>query len=270
MLGLLVSVSVAAPPPELDLGRVDQWETAADRFLDLPTGCWEWVGRASWTKDRGPRGATTGETVFAGRTSEGTWSAVHLEPLGETQRESGTDHMLRVYDAHTAQFAPLFGNLAGGRVRVSGAEEDEGGEPTEDVEASNVLRKNRDRIGGDAETSWVEWDEPRGGVVLRRTFPLEQDPEAEVAVTVFFPNGGTVPTALDVVFPAVFKEGRAPRWSVREARIAMRAHIAYGEAFPASEAYSFTRSFLGVRVSEAQTIQYRHATRCPAPPAPSP
>jgi len=269
MLGLLASLSVAAaaPPPELDLGLVHPWEAAADRFLDLPAGCWEWVGRASWDWDSGRFGATSGETAFAGRTTDSRWSGVHLEPLGEMTRGRGEASEHRVYDAENARFAPLFGNLAGGRVRVSGAEDDEGGELTENAEASNVLRKALEQIGGDAETSWVEWDDTRVGVVLRRTFPLEQDPDEEVSVSVFFPRGGMVPTSLDVAFPPVFKQGRLPRWSVRDARISMRAHVANGQAFPASEAFSFTASFLGFHFSGAQTIQYRHAARCPIPAA---
>jgi hypothetical protein len=171
-----------------------------------------------------------------------------------------------VYDAENARFAPLFGNLAGGRVRVSGSQRGEGGELAENAEASNVLRQALEEIGGDAEASWVEWDDARGGVVLRRTFLLQQS-DAEASISVFFPQGGTVPISLDVTFPASFKQGRFPRWSVRDARISMRAHVANGIAFPASEAFSFAASFWGFRFSGAQTIQYRHVTRCPAPPA---
>jgi hypothetical protein len=268
MLGLFASLSAAAsPPPELDLGLVHQWEAAADRFLDLPAGCWEWVGRASWDWDGGRFGATSGETAFAGRTTDSRWSGVHLEPLGEMTRGRGEGSMHRVYDAENARFAPLFGNLAGGRVRVSGAENDEGGELIENAEASNVLREAIDQIGGDAETSWVEWDDARGGVILRRTFPLKEDPKQEAAVAVFFPGGALLPTSLDVTFPALFKQGRFPRWSVRGAKISMRTHIANGQTFPASEAFSFDASFLGFHFSGAQTIQYRHATRCPTPAA---
>src|SRR5262245_27900699 len=48
MIGcLLVASALAAPPPDIDLQAVERWEHAAETLLDLPGGCWEWVGRAS-------------------------------------------------------------------------------------------------------------------------------------------------------------------------------------------------------------------------------
>jgi hypothetical protein len=270
IVGLLLASASAAPPADLDLQAVQRWENAAETLLDLPKGCWEWVGRASWNWDGGRFGATKGETAFAGRTKEGTWSSVHLEPLGEFQRAGRQDisQEIRVYDAQNARFAPLFGSLAGGQVRVAGAqgEDAEGGDLAENAEASNVLRQALEQIGGDASTSWVEWDDIRKGVLLHRTFPIEQDPREEVAVAVFFPGGGTAPTSLDVTFPEAFKQGRFPRWTVRDAKISMRAQVANDRVYPSSEAFSFTASFLGFQFVGAQTIQYRHAARCPEPP----
>src|SRR5688572_10107263 len=136
-----------------------------------------------------------------------------------------------------------------------------------------MLREALDQIGGDASASWVEWDDIRGGVVLHRTFPIEQDPREEVAVAIFFPGGGLAPTSLDVAFPESFKQGRFPKWTVRDARISMRAHVANNRVYPSSEAFSFNASCLGFHFSGAQTVQYRHAARCPVPPpvpAPTP
>jgi hypothetical protein len=274
MIGLLVASAFAAPPPDLDLEAVEPWERGAEALLNLPGGCWEWVGRASWSWDNGRFGASSGETAFAGRTNDGTWSSVHLEPLGETVA-SDDGRVIRVYDAQNARFAPLFGSLAGGRVRVSGGagDEDDGGELEENAEASNVLRDVLDRIGGDAVATWAQWDEARGGVVLHRTFPVEKEPTQEIAVAVFFPGGGTRPTTLDVTFPAEFKHpfGGGPffRWKIRDAKIAMRAHVVNDRIYPSSEAFSFDAKLFGFEFSGAQTIQYRHAARCPVAPAPA-
>ena len=130
-------------------------------------------------------------------------------------------------------------------------------------------------LSSDASASWAQWDDARGGVVLHRTFPVETDPDLEVQIAVFFPTGGTQPTTLDVTFPVEFKHpfhgGRLFRWKIRDARIALRAHVVNDRIYPSSEAFSFNAKLFGFEFAGAQTIQYRHVARCPVTaPAPAP
>jgi hypothetical protein len=192
----LLATASAAMPPEVDLEDVGRWEEAADRLVALPEGCWEWVGEVSWDWDVGRFGGSEGSAVFAGRTLDGVWGSILLRPLGELVRE-GKDEPVRVYDARQARFAPLVGRFQGGQVTIAGPD----GEALavadldENAEAANVLHRTLDRLSGSAYTSWATWDDARGGVVLHRSLPLEDD-DGEILAEVLFPGGGDLPTAL--------------------------------------------------------------------------
>lgn len=271
----LSAVALAGAPAGVDLEDLDRWEDAAEHILDLPDGCWEWVGEASWDWDVGRFGSSRGDVAFAALTRDGEWSEVELKPLGEVVRERRSDVELLQY-SQDPRFAPLVGRLKGARVTVAGAPVDaEETKLDENAESSNVLRRVLDRLSGDAYTSWAEWDEPRGGVVLHRSLPLAEGSKEEVAVQVFFPNGDATPSALDVAFPATFAAGRLPRWTIRDAEVHVRAAVSGGRVFPSSEAFKFGFGVLGFRFTGAQTVVYRRVTRCasdaPAPtPAPAP
>lgn len=255
-------------PADVDLTDVLRWEDHAEDLLDGPEGCWEWVGDASWAWDVGRFGGSRGDAVFVGRTEDGRWGSLVLQPLGEERRE-GREPPVRVYDVREARFAPLVGSLVGSKVRVTtvdGTTSDEAG-MEENAEASNVLRETLGKLGAGNATSWVEWDDVRGGVVLHRGIAMDGADEIDAAV--FFPGGGTVPTAVDLVFPPRFKTGTFPRWTIEDAVVHLRG-VAHGDgAFPESETFSFGFSLLGWRFSGAQTVRYRHVKRCPADPAPA-
>ncbi len=262
MLQLLVRASFAAMPASVDLDDVGRWEDHADALTEMPDGCWEWVGDASWAWDVGRFGGSKGDAVFAGRTSDGVWGSLLLRPLGEEKWE-GRDLPLRVYDVREARFAPLVGKLVGSRVTVAGPD----GKPLadagleENAEASNTLREALDELTGEAYSSWAEWDDLRGGVVLHRMMPLE-DGNDEVAVAIFFPGGGLLPTELDLDFPESFRTGSIPKWTVRDAEVHVRGTIHGDRVFPSSETFTFGFSVLGWKFSGAQTVRYRHAARC--------
>lgn len=259
----LVAVpAFAAMPPDVDLNDLGRWEDTADLIVDMPGGCWEWVGQGSWDWDVGRFGGSRGDAVFAGRTADGIWGSLLLRPLGEEQWE-GKDLPMRVYDVREARFAPLVGKLVGSRVTVSGPD----GKPMDDAgleenaEATNVLREALDELTGEAYTSWAEWDDLRQGVVLHRSIPLASG-NGDVAASIFFPGGGTLPTALDLVFPDSFKTGSIPRWTVKNAEVHVRGTIHGGQVFPSSEAFAFDFAVLGWKFHGAQTVSYRHAARC--------
>jgi hypothetical protein len=267
----LLSVALAAMPPEVDLNDVERWEIPAERLLELPRGCWEWVGEARWDWDVGRWGGSRGTAVFAGRTVDGVWGSVLLKPLGEIVRE-GRDPEKKVYDAKEARFAPLVGRFQGARVTVAGpdgsAEKDKNkteADLGENAEAANVLRIALDRLGGDAYSSYASWDEERGGVVLHRAVSLAEKDTQQIEFAVFFPSGDTQPSSLELTFPAVFRTGRLPRWTIRDGQVHIRGTISGGQVFPTAEAFSFGFGFLGFRFHGAQTVKYRKVSRCASP-----
>jgi len=263
MTSLLLGVALAAMPPDVDLSRLDTWDGAADKLLDGPPGCWEVVGKASWDWDLGRFGGSRGDAVFAGRIDDGVWSEVLLAPMGEVVRDR-KGHELQVY-AKEARFAPLVGMLTGRRIRVATDDEEVELDAEEQAEASNALRRTLDRVSGTAITSWADWDDVAGAVVLHRAIPIgdkARAPEAEVAVT--FPSGDLLPSALDLAFPERFKDGTWPnRFTVKNAEAHVRGTIVSGMVFPASEAFRFDFGLFGWWGRGAQTIQYTQIKACP-------
>lgn len=266
----LLSTALAAMPPDVDLDDVGKWEDAAERLLDMPEGCWEWVGEARWDWDVGRWGGSRGNAVFAGSTEGGLWSDVELEPLGEMRREDRNRQEIRVYDAREARFAPLVGRFRGARVTVAG----QGGrnrteaDLEQNAEAANILREALSRVSGEAYTSTAEWDDARGGVVLHRAVALAPRDNQYVDFRVFFPDGGELPTSLDLLFPSRFRTGRLPRWTIRDAEVHIRGTISGERVFPTSEAFTFGFGILGFRFHGAQTVRYRRVTRCYRPQGP--
>jgi hypothetical protein len=276
----LTLASAAAAPPDVDLNDILRWESGAERLLDMPSGCWEWVGEAKWDWDVGRFGGSKGDAVFAGRTRDGTWGSVHLEPMGELLQ--GPDQpLVEVYDAKEARFAPLVGKFKGARVTVDGADPSRPGvnrteaDLEQNAAAANVLRVALDRLTSDAYTSDARWDDERHGVILHREVALAEGDKDLVDYEVFFPDGGTLPTAVDLVFPSKFHTGRFPRWTIHDATVHVRGAINGDRVFPTSEAFSFGFSIFGLHFHGAQTVRYRRVSRCPvpapaAPTAPAP
>lgn len=259
----LLSAAIAAMPPDVDLNDVDRWELPAEKLLDMPSGCWEWVGEARWDWDVGRWGGSRGTAVFAGRTVDGVWGSVLLKPLGELTHE-GRGPEVKVYDAKEARFAPLVGSFQGARVTVAGPEGENKTEADlgENAEAANVLRMALDRLSGDAYTSYASWDDARQGVVLHRAVALAEKDSQQIEFAVFFPDGGASPSSLELTFPSVFRTGRLPRWTIRNGQVHIRGTISSGQVFPTSEAFSFGFGIFGFRFHGAQTVKYRKVSRC--------
>lgn len=271
-MGPFTAAALAALPPEVDLQDVERWEENADRLLAPPDGCWEWVGEVSWAWDVGRFGGSRGDAVVAGRTTDGLWGTMWLRPEGE-ERWDRREEPVHVYDAREARFAPLVGRLTGARVRVAGPDGEPLGEAMadENAEAANVLHRALDRLSGDVVSSWAEWDDERGGVVLHRAIPLEDGGAGdEILAHVFFPDGGVLPTALDLEFPEEFRTGRLPRWTIRDARVQVRGVARDGQVYPSAEAFSFGFGVFGLRFTGAQTIAWKRIAACVPSPSPAP
>jgi hypothetical protein len=262
MLALTLAVAVAAMPAGIDLQEIERWDDLADQLVDGPAGCWEVVGRASWSWSLGATRGVRGDAAFIGRLVDGTWSSVFLAPMGEVQTSPRQAELL-LYPEES-RFAPLFGALRGRRIQVQGQPPSPDDDP--EAEPANVLHSTLDRIGGSAVTSWASWDDERAGVVLHRVIGIGDSAKADEAeVLVLFPAGQELPTAIDIRFPDSFKAGSWPRrFTVRDAKVQMRGAIAGGQVFPASEAFQFDFAFFGWQGSGAQTITYERIQPCAA------
>lgn len=259
----LLASALAAPPPDLVVDDPILWQDASSKVLDGPPGCWEVVGRVSWTWDVGRFGLSHGSSVFAARLEDGIWRDIYIRSLGEDQ-QSRLEPVRRVFPHGEQRFLPLVGRARIQRIT------DEEGNTIEFADASpppvSPLNSVFERLGTDVEYSSVTWNEERHAVVLERRIPLQRagsDPDAVMRVS--FPSGGLAPDYLDVVFPAAFSSGGFPSVRYQDAYAAVDARLVDGMTFPEGETFRFQASVLGFHVDAAQTIDYRSFNRCAAP-----
>jgi len=272
LLLALIGLAFAQPPDGVDPEDIDHWSIAAEAVLDGPAGCWEVVGEATWNWDFGRFGANRGSAAFVSRFEGGEWGRFHLEPLGEIARGRGrfAKEGTVAYDRSEAKFVPLIGKLQGGSVTVSSAEDpdDEGVELEEDSTV-NVLREVLDRIGGESESTWAQWDEVERAMVLERMVPIGKS-NKEARISSRFPEGRDVPAQVDVVLPERVAYGILPRITIQDASVKLRGRDHRGSFFPTAETVHYEASVLGFRFSGDQTIVYRKMKRCPVDAAPTP
>jgi hypothetical protein len=252
---LLAALAWAAPPEDVDLTDVGGWIEAGADILDGPAGCWEIVGKATWAWEWGRFGGRRGDAMFAARVEDGEWTEIATTSLGEERTDRKTGFARLLYDDEIT-LIPLVGRVKLDRRRRRG-DEDRG--------PSNVLRDAMAELVGDAEVAYAEWDEPKDGVRLLRSMKLGKT-NSEAAWSVWFPGGDAVPTALDVTFPKSFYRGTLPRIRISDAEVHVRAVASNGRAFPVSESVKYSASAFGFHMQGAQTIQYRRASPCDAPP----
>lgn len=93
LLPLLAGLAGAAPSPTLQ---------------HPPEGCWEVVGRASWSWAQGRRRAARGDAGFIGRLEDGVWVDVVVRSLGEEVEEPRASTVRR-YDHQQPHFLPMVG-----------------------------------------------------------------------------------------------------------------------------------------------------------------
>jgi hypothetical protein len=267
MIALWAALALAAPPEGLDLGDVGRWEDASERLLNGPVGCWDVVGKASWSYDVGRFGTSRGDAAFVGRLDKGVWRDIHVQPAGELVRErKGSEDLLY---SEELRFVPLLGRL---HPALWGDEPDDSGRrkknAEEELEAPfNALVEFLDRVDSDVDYTYATWDEATASVRLQRTIPLgngARAPEAELEVR--FPEGGVVPASMSVSFPDRVGVGTWPRRAtVRDAQVEAVMTVVDGEAFPSAETYTAQVDVLGFSFSFAQTVSYTWAKACAAP-----
>jgi len=261
MLWLWMTLAWGGAPESVDLEALDRWENGVDRLLDGPSGCWEVVGKATWSWNFGRLGESSGGAAFVGVLREGVWSELHVEALGESRRGRGRDATTdRVYE-DVVRFAPVLGRVDPEKFgrpsdRRSGME-GRGGGP------GNLLRTTLDGLGGEAETSYAQWDLERKGVMYTRFVPIGKGGDAkDTEMSVFFPDGQALPVSLDVVFPERFRRGGIPSATISDAVVELRGKVQGDQLYPIAEAVRFNVSVLGFRFNAGQTIRYLQFAPC--------
>lgn len=248
MILWLLGAALAAPPAGLMPEEVDQWDPYWTRLQDAPPGCWEVVARATWDWDFGRYGASRGSSVFVGKLEAGTWRDMYIRSLGEVVEKPG-DIPIRFYPHDELRFAPLVGRIGPAILGDDNVEKD-------------VLSEIVDLFGGEVTTTWSEWNDARGGVVLHRQLPVGSAERAEGTMEVLFPAGGTLPTRLDFTIAEPFTLPNNPAIHMREASARVRGHVFNSDVFPDAESFSFVATVSGYKVWGAQTVRYDSFRPC--------
>lgn len=239
----------AAAPEGVPADDPEPWEDAWSQIVDGPPGCWEVVGRATWSYDGGRFGGVSGDAIFVGRLNDGAWQDFLIKSLGEDQRRGRAD-VKRAYPHGETRFVPLIGR----RKPQMLARQDEGDQIFEAMARS---------WGNNTMTMWSMWDDEADAVVLNRSLTLGDGGE-EARMKVFFPDGQRAPTRMEIEFPERFRLPERRIVTIKDADVRIQGRQAGGMTFPEAEAFSFTGSVLGFSFAGAQTITYQTFRPCGA------
>jgi len=277
MLGLLISVAVAAPPP-IDLEDSAPWEKAARVMREGPAGCWQFEGRMSmevalhtpasaWSRGGSHRSRLSGD--FTGTLDEGRWVAFErqLDPADSNDwlRLSGEGSQLTpLVGIYAVETAPQIN-----QIRIDMSDD----QATAQVAAASSQAVNRvdrlmDTLTEEAELAYIEWVPSRDGLLLHQFAEL-QNARGEIELLTFFPGGGA-PSELTVTLPpkTVIREGPLKLVLMRP-QLHFRGQAVADTVLPVAEAASLVISFFGITVGIDQRIDYQRAWRCAASPEPS-
>lgn len=244
---MVTSVALAAPPEGVPADDPEPWEDAWSQIVDGPPGCWEVVGRATWSYDGGRFGGVSGDAIFVGRLDDGAWQDFLIKSLGEDQRRGRAD-VTRAYPHEETRFVPLVGR----RKPQMLARQDEG---------DQVLAAMAEAWGNETMTMWSQWDEEAEAVVLHRSLNLG-DTSDEARMKVYYPAGQPAPARMEIDFPERFRLPQRRMITIREADVRIQATQVGGLTFPEAEAFSFKAGVLGFTFGGAQTITYKTFRPC--------
>ncbi len=251
----------AAPDPAASPARVDArdatpWLDAWSTLLDGPAGCWEVLGEMSWSYRFGRFEQRQGDATFLAILDGGDWRDAEIRSLGEELSRPGRITVLH-YPHGQLRLLPLFGRMP----------RPEGDGNDVDLRA-NVLSTVLGELTDGAATAYATWDDARGAVILHRELALAGGGSATVDVT--FPDGGSLPTALDLTFPEAFRVPQRRIIKVTSASARLRATADGDDLFPTAETMRFTVSALGITGEAAHTIRYTTFRKCGASPVAQP
>ena len=254
MTGLALLAALGMPP--LD---DPSWDQRADGLLEGPAGCWEVVGRATWSHDLGRWGSTRGDAVFVGRLEDGVWSRWKQLPLGEIEQNGGES--AEIFGT-APRVTPLVGRVRGlavgldatRRVRMTRSRDVR-------IEPVNTARDVIERLGADESVAW--WASREGeDVVLHRRMQVGRR-DAPLEVDAVFPAGGAAATRWSMRLLGTYAhEGWIPaRVTELEARLVGR--VDGTTVLPDWETLRVTL-VVGplVRVAARQTVDYRRVVPC--------
>lgn len=134
MIGPLLALAWAAPPPDLDLQDLERPSRAVAAALAGPQGCWDAHGDRTWAWWERSGGHADGESSTAAQIASGTWRG--------TEAWEG--------------FQSVVGTVPGADRRAESVLSWLGG------------------LHGEIETSWLRWDDDRGLLVLEETVALRE------------------------------------------------------------------------------------------------
>jgi hypothetical protein len=233
--------------------------TASERVLDGPPGCWEVVGRASWSHDFGALGSTRGDAVFSGRLRDGVWGEIAIFPLGTVDRARGeAEEGPEVY-ASDQRFTPLIGQVRGLAVsldRTGAMQVRRSSDPR--VDPVNTVRDVIDRLSRGAETVFARWDEPLQAVVLERDRTVGKV-RSPLSMSVVFPDGGTTPAAWTLHLERPYHHDALGLVRVSALDVDLRFA---NDGLPQSEQMSTRLSIAGASFTASQRLVYTSVRAC--------
>jgi len=241
---------------------VDALMALSDALLDGPTGCWEVVGRSTWSHDFGRWGATRGDAAFVGRTEDGVWGELYLRPLGEVQRQrrSNTEDRAALYAAEP-RFTPLSGRVRGLAVRLDRQRQLRITRSSDRrVQPVNTARDVIDALTGDVET--FELVPETDGWTLRRAREAGRD---AVLIESHYATGDSLPTLWTLTIPAPYRHGPLGVVRVQDLDARIRGRIEGDRVFPQAESLRFELRLAGITVRAAQTLDYTSWSPCLGP-----
>ena len=97
LLLTLVGEAPAAPPPDLDLSDLDQWDTSKHLFAES-VGCWRIAGDAQW-EEHVSDWSRSGRRRLEGTFQDGRWIRVEWSDVGTVDYDTPSGKKPGVMDA---------------------------------------------------------------------------------------------------------------------------------------------------------------------------
>ncbi len=288
VLVLLAAAAHGDVPPDVDLDDLGAWEAGARALRGGPTRCWNLRGTAKvqialytvptlWSRAR--RHDLVYRGPFEGRIEGGRWQSFArdvqrvdgADPDVPAKRRRATADLPSWLEDLEVPVVPLVGAIDPDIVRRisepeaprrSGAD----AAAQSPSESLNAVDRLLDAIDPATTVSFAGWSDDPRGVRLTVDAPLEDGRNPKVVtMRTFFPDGGDVPTELDVEFPSRWRVGDGMvRPLIMEPQMRIRATAVAGEPLPVAESASMVVGVLGFTLGYEQSLAYLTATRCPS------
>jgi len=276
-----LALALAAPPEGIDPDDFGHWESAADRALDGPGGCWELTGAVQVDGGlhspgtafvRGDTYRVSGTGTWEGRIEDGEW-----KDFTYAWRElSGAGLDIPIW--------PLVGKIEqsvvtnatpedvvvkakdGSTIEIDFDDDDEGGNST--TQAINIFHEVVDSWEPAGSTTVSEWSDELGAIKLIQDIPLlDKVNPPTVTVTSVFPGGDEHPTVIDAAFPKRIKLGEWPlKVTLMDTQFHLRQQPVGTYVLPQVEGFTLMAGVLGFTLGYEQQLTYVTAQACTSDP----